>query len=89
MDFLLSPEQQAIIDEVQKCCRPFDDDYWAEHDNSGEFPFDFYQMMAAGGWLGIAMPEEYGGSGLGVTEAALMMHTVANSSGAMSAAASG
>ena len=86
MDFLLTPDQQAVCDAVQKICADFDDDYWLAHDKSGEFPEDFYRAIAAGGWLGIAMPEEYGGAGLGVTEAALMMHTVANSAGAMSAA---
>jgi acyl-CoA dehydrogenase len=86
MDFTLTAEQQAICDEVQKACSPFDDDYWLERDRAGEFPFDFHRAMAEGGWLGITMPEEYGGAGLGATEAALMMHTVANSSGAMSAA---
>jgi acyl-CoA dehydrogenase len=86
MDFSLTSEQQAICDEVQKSCAAFDDDYWLERDRTGEFPFDFHRTMAQGGWLGITMPEEYGGAGLGATEAALMMHEVANSSGAMSAA---
>ena len=86
MDFSLTSEQQAICDSVHKICAVFDDDYWLERDRTGEFPSDFYQAIADGGWLGIAMPEAYGGSGLGVTEAALMMHTVAGSSGAMSAA---
>ncbi len=82
----LTPEQQSIRDAVQKLCVPFDDDYWLERDRSEEFPFDFHRAITDGGWLGIAMPEQYGGGGLGVTEAALMMHTVANSAGAMSAA---
>jgi acyl-CoA dehydrogenase len=86
MDFSLTADQQAVCDAVQKICAGFDDDYWLAHDNSGEFPKDFYRAIADGGWLGIAMPEEYGGAGLGVTEAALMMHTVAGSAGAMSAA---
>ncbi len=86
MSFTLTEEQQAICDEVAKVCAPFDDDYWLEHDKSAEFPFDFHRAIADGGWLGIAMPEEYGGANLGICEAALMMHTVANSSGAMSAA---
>jgi acyl-CoA dehydrogenase len=86
MDFSLTEEQQAICDEVRKTCAPFDDDYWLEHDDTAEFPFEFHRAIADGGWLGIAMPEEFGGAGLGATEAALMMHTVANSSGAMSAA---
>jgi len=86
MDFSLTAEQQAICDEVQKACAVFDDDYWLERDRTGEFPFDFHRTMAQGGWLGITMPEEFGGAGLGAAEAALMMHAVANSSGAMSAA---
>ena len=86
MDFSLTAEQKAIVEAVQKTCADFDDDYWRERDQTGEFPFDFHRAMADGGWLGIAMPEEYGGGGLGVTEAALVMHTVANSSGAQSAA---
>ncbi len=86
MDFSLTSDQQAVCDAVQKICAGFDDDYWLARDKSGDFPEDFYRAIADGGWLGIAMPEEYGGAGLGVTEAALMMHTVAGSSGAMSAA---
>ena len=86
MDFSLTPEQLAIRDSVAKVCQEFGDDYWLEHDRTAEFPFEFYTAIAAGGWLGIAMPEAYGGAGLGVTEAAIMMHAVAGSSGAMSAA---
>jgi acyl-CoA dehydrogenase len=86
MDFSLTPDQEAVRDAVQKICSEFDDDYWLERDQSGDFPEEFYRSIADGGWLGIAMPEEHGGAGLGVTEAALMMHAVAGSSGAMSAA---
>ena len=86
MDFRFSEEQEAIRDAVAKTCEPFDDAYWMDRDETGEFPYDFHKAMADGGWLGITMPEEYGGAGLGVTEAALMMHQVATSSGAMSAA---
>ena len=86
MDFALTPDQLAVRDAVQKICAGFDDDYWLEHDSSGEFPTEFYDAVADGGWLGIAMPEEYGGAGLGVTDAALMMHAVGRSAGAMSAA---
>ncbi len=86
MDFRLSEEQQAIHDEIGRLCAPFDDDYWLEHDRSKTFPHDFHRAMADGGWLGIAMPEAYGGAGLGVTEAAVMMQAVARSAGAMSAA---
>jgi len=86
MDFLLTDDQQAICEQIQKLCTSFGDDYWLERDQTGLFPIEFFRAVADGGWLGIAMPEAYGGAGYGLTEAALMMHTVANSSGAMSAA---
>jgi acyl-CoA dehydrogenase len=88
MDFSLSGDQQAIVEAVRKIVDGFDDAYWLDRDRTGEFPHDFHAAMAAGGWLGIAMPEEFGGAGLGVTEAALMMHEVANSPGAMAACSS-
>ncbi|MZR29064.1 acyl-CoA dehydrogenase family protein [Sneathiella litorea] len=86
MDFTLTEEQHAIVENVAALCARFDDSYWRERDRTGEFPFDFHAAMAEAGWLGITMPEEFGGAGLGVVEAALMMHTVAKSSGGMSAA---
>ncbi len=86
MEFSLTEEQQAIRESVAKTCADFDDAYWLDHDRSGDFPEEFHQAMAAGGWLGITMPEAFGGAGLGLTEAAIMMHEVARSSGAMSAA---
>ena len=86
MTLLLTEDQEAIRDAVVRACGPFDDDYWRQHDESAEFPEEFYHAMADGGWLGIAMPEAFGGSGLGVTEAAILMHTVAHERGAMSAA---
>lgn len=86
MDFRMTEEQEAIRDAVQKTCEPFDDAYWLDRDETGIFPDDFHKAMADGGWLGITMPEEYGGAGLGVKEAAVMMHTIARSSGAQSAA---
>ena len=79
-------EHQSIRDAISRLCAQFTDDYWLEHDHSGEFPHQFYQAMAEGGWLGITMPESCGGSGMGVTEAAVMMHTVATSGGGFSAA---
>ncbi|MFQ5565929.1 MAG: acyl-CoA dehydrogenase family protein, partial [Paracoccaceae bacterium] len=82
----LSAEQQAIRDAIGRLMEPFDDAYWLERDASGIFPHAFRRAVAAGGWLGIAMPEQYGGSGLGVAEAAVMMEAVANSPGAMAAA---
>ena len=77
MDFSFSPEQIAMREAIEKLCARFDAQYWLERDRSGEFPEDFYRAIADAGWLGIAMPAEYGGSGLGVVEAALMMQTIA------------
>ena len=84
----LTTEQQAIRDAIRRLMEPFDDAYWLERDASATFPHEFRQAVAAGGWLGIAMPEQYGGSGLGVAEAVVMMEAVANSPGAMAAASS-
>ena len=85
MDFSLSAEQQ-IQDSILKLCARFDDAYWLEKDRVGGFPGDFHAAMAASGWLGIAMPEAYGGSGLRITEASIMMQAVAESGAAMSGA---
>jgi len=86
MDFALSSEQQAIRDAVLAICRRFDDGYWLKRDREGGFPHDFHAAFAAEGWLGICIPEQYGGSGLGVTEAAIMMRTIAESGAGMSGA---
>jgi acyl-CoA dehydrogenase len=86
LDFSLTPDQQAIRDAVLAICGQFSDDYWLERDADGAFPVDFYRTMADAGWLGIAMPEAYGGSGLGITAAAIMMQAVAEAGGAMTAA---
>jgi acyl-CoA dehydrogenase len=72
----MTEDQAAIRDAVAKTLEPFDDAYWLKTDETGEWPEEFCQAMAKGGWLGIAFPEEYGGAGLGLTEAALMMQTV-------------
>ena len=79
-------ERNAIREGVRAVVSKFGDDYWLARDDDGEFPREFHRAMAEGGWLGITMPEEYGGSGLGVTEAAIMMHEVASHGGAMAAA---
>ena len=79
MDFAFTEDQLSIKDSVTKLCAQFDGKYWLKKDKEGGFPEDFYQTMADAGWLGIAMPEEYGGSGLGITEAAIMMQAVAES----------
>lgn len=86
MNFELTDNQTQIVEAVARACEPFGDDYWLERDQSGTFPNEFYKAMADGGWLGITMPEEYGGAGLGVSEAALMLKTVAACGGAMAAA---
>lgn len=88
MDFSLTPDQQQIRDSIKKLCAQFDDGYWMAKDQNGEFPEEFYQAVAGAGWLGIAMPEAYGGAGLGITEAAIMMQTIAESGAAMSGASS-
>lgn len=86
MEIALSPEHEAIRDSVRKICDRFDDAYWSEKDESKEFPFEFHRAIADGGWLGITHPEWLGGANLGVTEAAIMMHTVTSSAGGYSAA---
>ena len=80
-----TPERAEIRDAVRAVCDRFDDDYWSEKDQSHSFPYEFASAMAAGGWLGIAMPTEHGGAGLGVTEAAIMMQEVGRSAGAFAA----
>jgi acyl-CoA dehydrogenase len=80
-----TPERVAIRDAVRALCDRFGDDYWSERDQTATFPFEFHKAFADAGWLGIAMPEAYGGAGLGVTEAAIMMQTVANSGGTFAA----
>lgn len=80
-----TPQRADIRDAIRSICDRFDDDYWAEKDRTHAFPFEFARAIAEGGWLGIAMPEEFGGSGLGVTEAAIMMQEVGRSAGAFAA----
>jgi acyl-CoA dehydrogenase len=86
MDFSFTPEQERIRDAIAKLCSRFGDDYWLARDKDGEFPADFHQAMAKDGWLGVAMPEEFGGSGLGITEAAVMMQAIAESGAGFSGA---
>ncbi len=86
MTFALTPEQLEIREAVARLCQRFGDDYWLKKDEAGEFPHEFHRAMAEGGWLGVAMPEEYGGSGLGITEAAVVMQAVAQSGAGFSGA---
>jgi acyl-CoA dehydrogenase len=80
-----TPEHAEIRDAIRAICDRFDDAYWAEKDRTHSFPHEFAKAIADGGWLGIAMPPEYGGAGLGVTEAAIMMQEVGHSAGAFAA----
>ena len=88
MDFSLTPEQQSIRDAILKHCERFPDEYWLGRDRDGVFPQDFYDSLRDAGWLGIAMPAQFGGSGLGITEAALMMQAIAESGAGMTGASS-
>jgi acyl-CoA dehydrogenase len=83
MDFSENEDHGAIADAIRSICAKFDDDYWAARDANHEFPWDFYKVMAEGGWLGIAMPPDYGGGGQGITEAAIVLKEVAASGAGM------
>jgi acyl-CoA dehydrogenase len=84
--FWPTEEQEAIREAVGRICARFDDEYWRRTDETGQFPEAFADAMAEGGWLGVAMPEEFGGAGLGLTEAAHVMQTVAQSGAGFSGA---
>lgn len=79
MDLSFNDEQIAVRDTIARLCEKYDDAYWLARDTDGVFPEDFVKDLADGGWLGIAMPQAYGGSGLGVVEASLMMQAIAES----------
>ena len=86
MDFTPDPDHQAIREGIQRVCADFTDDYWRHCDENHEFPWDYYRAVADGGWIGIAIPTEYGGGGRGLTEAALVLEEVAASGAAMNGA---
>ena len=88
MDFAGTDEHQLIRDSVGKLCAGFPDEYWSEKDEAHEFPWDFYNAMAAAGFVGIAIPEDYGGSGRGITEASIVLEEVAASGAAMNGCSS-
>ncbi|MCX5346476.1 acyl-CoA dehydrogenase family protein [Streptomyces mirabilis] len=88
MDFELTEDQETIRKAVVGLLRDFDDRYWMEKDRDHRFPEEFYAAVANGGWLGLTIPEEYGGHGLGITEATLLLEEVARSGGGMNAASS-
>jgi len=83
MEFSTSADHQAIRDGIRRVCADFPDEYWAAKDEAHEFPWAFYDALAAGGWVGIALPEEYGGGGQGITEASVMLEEIAASGAAM------
>ena len=86
MDFSFSDDQLAIRDALEKICAQFPPDYWLERDRDGNFPEEFVAAIVDGGWLGIAMPESVGGSGLGITEAAMLAYTISRSGAGFSGA---
>lgn len=86
MDMHLPPDLSAIRDAITAVCRTFDDAYWLKKDTEGGFPTDFFKALASSGWLGICIPEQYGGSNLGITEAAVMMRAIAETGAGFSGA---
>ncbi len=86
IDFAVSELQQSLRLAVEKICARFGDDYWLKRDRDGQFPGEFHRALAADGWLGVCIPQAYGGSGLGISEAAIMMEIIAASGGGFSAA---
>jgi acyl-CoA dehydrogenase len=88
MDFTVDPLHDDIRRAVEKICAGFPDEYWMERDQTQEFPWDFYRAIADGGWLGLTVPEQYGGGGLGVTEAAIVEQAIAASGAGMNGCSS-
>jgi acyl-CoA dehydrogenase len=86
MAYQLTAQQQEIIAAAQRICAKFPPEYWLERDRNGGFPEDYFREVANAGWLGMCMPEEYGGAGLGITDAALFLRTVSSGGGALAAA---
>ena len=83
-----SQEQLEVREAVSKICKEFPDSYWAEHDESGEYPHELHAALARHGWIGIALPEEYGGAGLGISEATMMLQTISQSGAGIAGAQS-
>ena len=86
IDFALSELQHSLRAAIEKICARFGDDYWLERDRDGKFPDAFHRALAADGWLGVCIPQDHGGSGLGISEAAIMMETIAASGAGFSGA---
>ena len=83
-----SQEQLDVREAVAKICCKFPDDYWAESDESGVYPHDFHVALAKDGWIGIALPEDLGGAGLGISEATVMLQTISQSGAGIAGAQS-
>ena len=88
MSFNLNQTQLSIIDSVQNIMKNFDDDYWLQCDKENKFPHKFYEEIASGGWLGICMPKQFGGTALGISDASIFMQKVSETGGGMAAASS-
>ena len=86
MDFAHNQEHEAIREAIGKICARFDDSYWLERDRVGGFPHELHRALADGGWLGVCLPQEYGGGGLGISEATVMMQTISQSGAGLSGA---
>ena len=86
MNFEPSEETAAIVETVARICQDFPDEYWRKRDKEGGFPDDFHRAMADAGVLGICIPEEYGGSALGIAQAAAVVHAISGSGAGMSGA---
>ena len=83
MDFSPNSDQLAIAEGVDRVCSKFDDTYWSNCDTEHRFPWEFYDEMAKGGWVGILIPEEYGGGGRGIMDGTVVLNRVAASGAAM------
>jgi acyl-CoA dehydrogenase len=88
VDFTEDPDHRLIRAAIREICTRFPDEYWAELDQGHTFPWEFYDAMAKGGWIGIAIPAEYGGGGCGITEASIVLEEVAASGACMNGASS-
>ena len=85
MDFNLTPEQQQIREEIKKVCKDFPDSYWREVDSKKEYPEAFVRKLSELGWLAALIPEEFGGTGLGITEASIILEEINHSGGVATA----
>ncbi|KAA6414962.1 MAG: acyl- dehydrogenase [Lasallia pustulata] len=83
-----SEDQLDVREAISKICSHFPDEYWAEHDESGEYPHELHAALAKDGWIGIALPQELGGAGLGISEATMMLQTISQSGAGMAGAQS-